>query len=98
MNENNILIARMNDLASKPVKIGFAASKFLTPAESQIVFERFSRGKDAKLIIDSGFEGAERTRTVFTNPDWGAEYNKADLFTALNEQISALNEQIYGSG
>ena len=82
MNENDILIAHMNDLANKAIKTGFAASKFLTPAESQSVSEHFSRRKDAKLIVDGGFEGAERTRAVFANPDWG-EYERADLFTAL---------------
>ena len=82
LNESELLIARMNDLASKAVKTGFAASKFLTPAESQSVFEHFSRRKDTALVADGGFEGAERTRTVFTNPDWG-EYKRADLFTAL---------------
>ena len=82
MNENDILIAHMNDLASRAVKMGFSASKFLTPAESQSVSEHFSRRKDASLIIDGGFEGAERTRAVFTNPVWG-EYNRADLFSAL---------------
>ena len=51
MNENDILIAHMNDLASKAVKTGFAASKFLTPAESQSVSDHFSRRKDVKLIV-----------------------------------------------
>ena len=82
MMENDFLIAHMNDLASKAAKTGFAASKFLTPAESQSVSEHFSRRKDATLIVDGGYEGAERTRAVFTNPDWG-EYERADLFTAL---------------
>ena len=80
--ENDILIAHMNDLARKAVKEGFAASKFLTPAESQSVSEHFSRRKDAILNVDGGFEGAERTRAVFMNPDWG-EYERTDLFTAL---------------
>ena len=82
MNENDILIAHMSDLASRVLKTGFSASKFLTPAESQSVSEYFSRRKDVTLIVDGGFEGAERTRAVFTNPDWG-EYERADLFTAL---------------
>ena len=82
MIENDILIAHMNDLASKAVKTGFAASKFLTPAESQSVSEHFARRKDVTLIVDGGFEGAERTRAVFTNPDWG-EYERSDLFIAL---------------
>jgi len=82
MNENDILIAHMNDLASKAVKTGFAASKFLTPVGSQNVSEYFTRRTDVTLIVDGGFEGAERTRAVFTNPDWG-EYERADLFIAL---------------
>jgi RNA-binding protein YlmH len=82
INENDILIARMNDLAGKAVKNGFAASKFLTPAESQSVAEHFLRRRDATLILDGGFDGAERTRAVFTNPDWGT-YKRADLFAAL---------------
>ena len=82
MNENDILIARMNDLASKAAKSGFAASKFLTPAESQSVVEHFSRRKDTALTIDGGFEGAERTRAIFISPDWGA-YERSDLFAVL---------------
>jgi len=82
MKENDILSARMNDLASKAIKKGFAASKFLTPAESQSIAGYFSRRKDAALTVDGGFEGAERTRAVFTNPDWGG-YERADLFAAL---------------
>jgi RNA-binding protein YlmH len=81
-NETDILIAHMNDLARMAVKTGFAASKFLTPAESQSVSEHFSRRKDAILNVDGGYEGAERTRAVFTNPEWG-EYVRSDLFTAL---------------
>ena len=82
MNENDILIARMNDLAIRAIKTGFAASKFLTPAESQSLIGHFSRRRDAVLTVDGGFEGAERVRAVFTNPDWGG-YERADLFTAL---------------
>ena len=82
MNDYDILIAHMNDLASKAVRTGFAASKFLTPAESQSVSEFFTRRKDVNLIVDGGFEGAERARTIFTNPDCG-EYERDNLFTAL---------------
>jgi len=80
--ENDILIARMNDLVSKAVKNGVAASKFLTPAESRGVTEHFTRRRDVALTLDGGFEGAERTRAVFTNPDWGG-FVRADMFTAL---------------
>jgi len=82
MNENDILIARMNDLANRAVKMGFAVSKFLTPSESQSVIQHFSHRKDVALTVDGGFEGAERTRAIFTNPEWGG-YERADLFTVL---------------
>jgi len=82
VNENDMLIARMNDLAGKAVKTGCAASKFLTPAESQGVAEYFAHRKDVVLTMDGGFDGAERTRAVFTNPDWGA-YERTDIFAVL---------------
>ena len=80
--ETNVLIAHMDDLANKAVKIGFTASKFLTPAEAQSITENFVRRHDITLTPDGGFEGAERIRMVFTNPDWGS-YERADLFSAL---------------
>jgi len=82
MHDNDILIAHMNDLARRAIKTGIAASKFLTPAESHCVFEHFLRRKDVTLIVDGGFDNSERTRAVFTNPDWG-EYKRTDLFAAL---------------
>ena len=80
--ETTVLIARMNDLASKAIKTGVAASKFLTPAEAVSVAENFLRRRDVALTLDGGFDGAERVRTIFTNPDWG-EYKRAELLTAL---------------
>ena len=100
MNENDILIAHMNDLAGRAVRTGFAASKFLTPAESQSVTEYFTHRKDAALSFDGGFEGAERTRAVFTNPDWG-EYKRAGLFAALriahSPQYALCHRDILGA-
>ena len=93
MNENDILMAHINDLAYKAVKTGFAASKFLTPAESQSVSEHFVHRKDAILNNDGGFKGAERTRAVFTNPDWG-EYKRTDLFTAL--KVAHRSQDVLG--
>jgi len=80
--ETNVLIAHMDDLANKAVKTGFTASKFLTPAEAQSITENFTRRHDIDLTPDGGYEGAERIRMVFTNPDWGS-YNREDLFSAL---------------
>jgi len=100
IHENDILIARMSDLASRAVKTGFTASKFLTPAESQSIAEHFSRRRDASLTIDGGFEGAERTRAVFTNPDWGG-YERTDLFAALRvaqrPQVTLGHRDILGA-
>jgi RNA-binding protein YlmH len=71
----------MEDLAVKAAKSGWAASRFLTPAEARSVAEWFAH-KRASLSFDGGFDGAERVRAVFVNPDWG-EFERADLFTAL---------------
>jgi len=72
----------MDDLANKAIKTGFAASKFLTPAEAQRATEYFTRRRDVALAQDGGFEGAQRTRAVFTNPDWG-EYDRDERLAAL---------------
>ena len=80
--DTNVLLARMDDLAGKAAKTGCAASKFLTPAQAQSVTEYFTRRRDVLLTLEGGFEGAERTRAVFTNPDWGG-YDRTELLTAL---------------
>lgn len=72
----------MEDLAGKAVKTGCAASRFLTPTEAQSVAAHFSHRRDAALSFDGGYEGAERARAVFLNPDWG-EYDRTELFATL---------------
>jgi len=81
MDQTDILLSRMEDLAAKAEKTGSAASRFLTPAEAQSV-SAFFKHKRVAIMLDGGFDGAERVRAVFLNPDWG-EYERADLFTAL---------------
>ena len=76
----DLLIAHMDDLAEKAAKTGYAASRFLSPAEARYVEAHF-RNKHAALSFDGGYEGAERVRTVFLNPDWG-ECGRARLFAA----------------
>ena len=76
-----MLISRMEDIAGKAVKTGCAASRFLTPAEAGSISEYF-KYKPVALTFDGGFEGAERLRAVFLNPDWG-EFERSELFTAL---------------
>ena len=82
VNDSNILMARMDDLATKATKTGVATSKFLTPADAASVIENFTGRRDVCVHTDGGFDGAERTRAIFINPDWG-EYERADLFSAL---------------
>lgn len=72
----------MEDLAVKAEKTGCAASKFLTPAEEQTVTAYFSRRRDVTLTCDGGYGGAERTRAIFTNTDWGG-YERSEVFAAL---------------
>ena len=77
-----MLLGRIDDLANQAIKKGCTASRFLTPAEAQSIAVQFKRRTDVVLTFDGGFEGAERVRAVFLNPDWG-EYNQAELFAAL---------------
>jgi RNA-binding protein YlmH len=91
MEQRNILLGHMEDLAAKAVKIGCAASRFLTPAEQRDVASnvRHGRGRgndDVTLTFDGGYEGAERVRAIFLNPDWG-EYDRNELFTALKIEV-----------
>jgi len=81
MNTTDALISRMEDIADKAVRSGWAASRFLTPSEAQTVAGRL-QNKQVKFSFDGGFAGAERVRAVFVNPDWG-EYQRADLLAAL---------------
>ena len=81
MNQHDLLLNRMLDLADKAVKTGYAASRFLTPAEAQSVAAYF-KYRQVGISFDGGFESAERTRAVFFNPDWG-ECDHTELFTAL---------------
>jgi RNA-binding protein YlmH len=81
MEQMDYLIGHMEDLADRAVKTGCAASRFLTPAEARFTAERFKH-KRVTLLLDGGFEGAERVRAVFLNPDWG-ECEREKLFSAL---------------
>jgi len=80
--DSNILMARMDDLVTKAIKTGVAVSKFLTPADAANVAEYFTNRRDISFCLDGGFVGAERTRAVFTNPDWG-EYERSEYFASL---------------
>ena len=75
MEQKDYLLARMEDLADKAVKAGFAASRFLTPAEARMTADGI-KNKRAALSFDGGYEDAERTRAIFLNPDW-------DLWTVI---------------
>ena len=81
MEQKDLLIAHMEDLAAKAAKTGLAASRFLTPAEARGVAEYFKH-KRVTLSFDGGFEDAELVRAIFVNPDWGG-YKRAELFAAL---------------
>ena len=81
MEQNNYFLGRMDDLAEKALKVGYAVSRFLTPAEARSVAEHFKYKRTA-LSFDGGYEDAERVRALFLNPDWG-QYSRAELFAAL---------------
>ena len=87
MEQRNMTLAHMDDLASKAVKIGVAASRFLTPAEARAVTAHFAKRLDVSLVLDGGYEGAERVRAVLLDPGLG-EYDRTELFCALKIEAS----------
>jgi RNA-binding protein YlmH len=93
MEQKDLLLGRMEDLAIKASKAGYAVSRFLTPAEAHSVATNFSRRHDVSLTLDGGYEGSERVRAVFMNPDWG-EYERKELFVAL--KIEASSTETFG--
>ena len=86
MEQKDILLAHMDDLAEKAKSTGCAASRFLTPAEARAVAAHFARRSDVKAIFDGGYDGAERVRAVFLNTEWG-EYERKELFSAVKIAI-----------
>jgi len=92
MEQRNLLLSHMEDLAGKAVKAGCAASRFLTPAEARSVAGYFKHERITPSF-DGGYEGAERTRAIFVNADWGG-YERTELFTALN--IEYRSQDILG--
>ncbi|MCL2004504.1 MAG: YlmH/Sll1252 family protein [Oscillospiraceae bacterium] len=86
MEHRDILLGHMEDLAAKAVKSGCATSRFLTPAETSKISAHFTRRHDVALVFDGGYEGAERVRAIFLNPDWGS-YERAEWFTALKIKV-----------
>ena len=81
MEHMDLLISHMKDLSARALKTGCAASRFLTPAEARSVAEYFKYER-VTLYLDGGFNGAERVRAAFLNPQWG-EFNRSGLFAAL---------------
>ena len=81
MEQKDYLIGHLEDLADKAAKSGCEASRFLTPAEARRIAEHF-KFKHIKLLLDGGYENAERVRAVFLNPEWG-EYDRETLLAAL---------------
>ena len=87
MKQKDLLLSHMDDLATKAVKIGCTASRFLTPVEVHNVTAYFIRRHEIKLTFDGGYEGAERVRAIFLNPEWGC-CDRTDMFTVLKIQAS----------
>ncbi|MDR1205332.1 MAG: RNA-binding protein [Peptococcaceae bacterium] len=82
MKERDQLAAHMDDLARRASKTGVAGSKFLTPAEKQLVRQRFALRQDILLKLDGGYTGAEREIAVFIQPEFGI-YHADDCLSAL---------------
>lgn len=76
------LLNHGEDLAERAGKTGWAASRFLTPGESELLRSRFAGRKDIRLSFEGGFAGAERLRAVFLQPDWG-NCSREELLTGI---------------
>ena len=93
MEQKDVLLGHIDDLVAKSIKTGCAVSRFLTPAEAGTVAARFKRRHDVALAFDGGYEGAERMRAIFLNPD-GGTYKRNDLFAAF--KINTKTPEIPG--
>jgi len=71
-------IPHAEDLAKKALKIGCAATKFLTPADAAEIRTRFAGRQDVTVAAEGGFMDAERVRILFLQPEWGS-YAQADI-------------------
>ena len=80
--EHEILLSHLDDLARRTQKTGAAYSRFLTPAEAAAAAQTFQNRRDVTLLLDGGFEGAERQMAVFLQPDWGS-FEREEAMTAL---------------
>lgn len=100
MTDNELLLTRMADLAQRAQKTGAAHSKFLTPSEAADVYNAYKNRKDVDLLLDGGFENAERAVAVFVQPDWGL-YEREDVLAALRlsyrEQDSLRHQDVLGA-
>ena len=72
MQSNISIIPHAEDLVKKALKRGFSATKFLTPAESQLIKTHFAKRHEIQVIEEGGFQNAERVRMVFLEPEWGS--------------------------
>jgi len=89
MDQQDLLIAHMEDLSKKAAKTGYAASRFLTPAQALLIERHFKKYNN--LTFDGGVDNAEYTRAIFSNPDWGI-YNRSELFAALRFNYRAQDK------
>ena len=96
----DLLLTKMEDLARKAAKTGFAHSKFLTPAETAEVSRAFAARRDILFSADGGFQGAERQCALFVQPDWGA-YDREDVLAAValehRTQDTVRHQDVLGS-
>ena len=98
--EREQLLIRTEDLVRKAQKTGLSHSRFLTPSEAEELNRAFGSRQDIRLILDGGFEDAERRIAVFIQPDWGA-YIQDDVLAALalshREQDAVRHQDVLGA-
>lgn len=100
MNDQPMLLTHMEDLARQAQKTGVAHSKFLTPGQAADVETAYKNRKDVNLVLDGGFDEAERRVAVFIQPDWGAydrEAVLAGLLLKYREQDTIRHQDVMGA-
>lgn len=100
MKEHDILLAHGEDLARRAGKAGCAHTKFLSRTKAELLRQAFASRRDVRLSFEGGFEDAERSVAVFTQPDWGS-YEAGDMLAAVRlsfrKQDSLSHRDILGA-
>lgn len=100
MQDEKMRLNHMEDIKKRGLKTGCGVSKFLTPAEIQMIQMQYQKDVDIALQFHGGFSNAERQVAVMLQPDWGSfipeEHIAAIAFT-YRKQDALSHRDILGA-